>query len=101
MEEEQQAKPQDAAKKNHQKTKLQGERQPGQSKQQTSSKLRGRPQDTPEVRISKTLSWVLRHGAQQEGLPIRSDGYVCVQDLVRILDLSLKDQYVNVFLWRK
>ncbi|KAK1224647.1 tRNA 2'-phosphotransferase [Marasmius sp. AFHP31] len=50
---------------------------------QPSSKLRGLPKDSPEVRISKTLSWLLRHGAQSEGLPMRPDGYVKVTDLLR------------------
>jgi hypothetical protein len=49
----------------------------------SSNKLRGLEKDSPEVRISKTLSWLLRHGAQGEGLPMRSDGYVKVVDLVR------------------
>ena len=35
------------------------------------------------IRISKTMSWLLRHGAVQQQLLIRNDGYVCVQDLVR------------------
>lgn len=46
---------------------------------------RGRPSDSPEVRISKTLSYILRHGAEKEGLKIRSDGYVRVTDLVCML----------------
>lgn len=48
-----------------------------------STKLRGLEKDSPEVRISKTLSWLLRHGAQDEGLVMRKDGYVKVVDLVR------------------
>ena len=51
------------------------------------TKLRGQVYDSPEVRISKTLSWILRHGAQGEGLKIREDGYVKVDDLVRYLSL--------------
>ena len=51
--------------------------------------LRGRPKDSPEVRLSKTLAWILRHGAKSEGLYMRPDGYVRVSDLVR-LDLRLK-----------
>jgi 2'-phosphotransferase len=35
-----------------------------------------------EVGISKTISWVLRHGAKEQGLYIRPDGYVRVDDLV-------------------
>jgi len=40
------------------------------------------------VRISKSLSWLLRHGAEERGLPMRKDGYVCVQDLLRQPRLS-------------
>ncbi|KAI0788712.1 KptA family-domain-containing protein [Abortiporus biennis] len=47
-----------------------------------SSKLRGLPKDSEDVRISKTLSWVLRHGAQKESLYMRKDGYVRVKDLL-------------------
>jgi 2'-phosphotransferase len=50
---------------------------------QPSEKLRGLPKDSPEVRVSKTLSWILRHGAKSEGLAMRPDGYVKVTDLVR------------------
>lgn len=39
--------------------------------------------ELPEVAISKTMSWILRHGAANEGLPMRPDGFVRVQDLVR------------------
>ena len=46
--------------------------------------LRGHPKDSPEVRLSKTLSWILRHGAKSEGLYMRTDGYVRVSDLVRV-----------------
>ena len=45
-------------------------------------RLRGHPKDEEVVRISKTLSWLLRHGANQEGLAMRLDGYVRVEDLV-------------------
>ncbi len=45
------------------------------------TKLRGRDNDSPEVRTSKTISWLLRHGAENEGLPMRSDGYVRVTDM--------------------
>src|ERR1700761_7517035 len=47
------------------------------------SKNRNRS-DNPEVRTSKFLSYLLRHGAEKEGLKMRSDGYVNVDDLVRI-----------------
>ncbi|KAI0351381.1 hypothetical protein OH77DRAFT_1411348 [Trametes cingulata] len=48
-----------------------------------SAKLRGLPKDSHEVRISKTLSWILRHGSQSEGLFMRPDGYVRVQELLQ------------------
>ncbi|KAI0676105.1 KptA family-domain-containing protein [Trametes maxima] len=48
-----------------------------------STKLRGLPKDSQEVRISKTLSWILRHGSQSEGLAMRPDGYVRVDELLQ------------------
>ena len=50
--------------------------------QRPSAKLRGLPKDSPEVRMSKSVTWMLRHGAAQERLELRPDGYVRVQDLV-------------------
>lgn len=45
-------------------------------------KLRGSPRESEEMRMSKTLTWVLRHGSQSEKLTMRPDGYVRVQDIV-------------------
>ncbi|KZT37753.1 phosphotransferase KptA/Tpt1, partial [Sistotremastrum suecicum HHB10207 ss-3] len=42
-----------------------------------------RQHDTPAVRASKTMSFLLRHGAQKEGLKMRKDGYVNVDDLLK------------------
>lgn len=53
-----------------------------------STKLRGLEKDSPEVRTSKTLSWLLRHGAASEGLGIRADGYVEVEELVSPLHFA-------------
>jgi len=47
-----------------------------------SAKPRGLPTDSPEVRLSKTVTWILRHGAEQEELELRPDGYARVQDLL-------------------
>ena len=44
---------------------------------------RGRPNDDPDVRHSKTLSYILRHGAAKEGLKLRPDGFIRVEELVR------------------
>ncbi|KAF8251839.1 hypothetical protein K440DRAFT_578693, partial [Wilcoxina mikolae CBS 423.85] len=43
-----------------------------------------RPPMTPEVRISKALSYTLRHGATKEGLTLREDGYALVSDLLNM-----------------
>jgi len=50
--------------------------------------LRGHPKDSPDVRLSKTLSWILRHGAKSEGLYMRPDGYIRVNDLLASPRLS-------------
>lgn len=43
-----------------------------------------------DVQISKTLSWLLRHGAIKEGIPINSDGFVNVQYLLNHKSLGGK-----------
>ena len=45
---------------------------------------RGGGGDGREVKISKTLSWILRHGALELGLNMRSDGYVLVSELLTV-----------------
>lgn len=47
-----------------------------------SQKLRGTPRDEPRIRISKSLSWLLRHGANTAGLNMREDGYAEVSLVV-------------------
>ena len=37
-----------------------------------------------EVQVSKMISWLLRHGADQEGLKLGKGGYVNVQDAVSL-----------------
>ena len=70
----------------------QAQRDQQPKRHQPGAKLRGQDRDSPEVRISKTLSWLLRHGAQGEGLKIRPDGYVKVDDLVTLDYLSVSFQ---------
>lgn len=41
-----------------------------------------RPNDSPDVATSKTLAYILRHGAEKESLHIRSDGYIKLNDVV-------------------
>jgi 2'-phosphotransferase len=37
-----------------------------------------------EVQVSRKISWLLRHGAGQEGLKLGKGGYVNVQDAVSL-----------------
>ncbi|KAI6044442.1 KptA family-domain-containing protein [Pisolithus marmoratus] len=53
-----------------------------QDKKKPAPRQRGHPRDSPEVRLSKSLSWLLRHGAQTAGLQLRSDGYARVSDVL-------------------
>lgn len=32
-----------------------------------------------KIQMSKSLSWLLRHGAQQENIPIGSDGFISIE----------------------
>lgn len=49
-----------------------------------STRDRGRRErnDSPTVVLSKSLSWLLRHGLDQSGLDVRNDGYVRLDELV-------------------
>ena len=38
-----------------------------------------------EVIVSKKLSWLLRHGAEREGLHLGEGGYVGLKDVVSLL----------------
>ncbi|KAJ3107170.1 tRNA 2'-phosphotransferase 1 [Phlyctochytrium bullatum] len=46
----------------------------------------GDPVQDRQVFVSKAMSYVLRHGAVKEGIPIRPDGYVRFEDLVGPLE---------------
>ncbi|ODQ68502.1 tRNA 2'-phosphotransferase 1 [Nadsonia fulvescens var. elongata DSM 6958] len=41
-----------------------------------------RPADTPDTKLSKALSYVLRHGAEKEGLHMDSGGFISVWELM-------------------
>lgn len=43
-----------------------------------------------DIFISKTLSWILRHGARQESLPISSDGYIEIKVILNCKQLKGK-----------
>jgi 2'-phosphotransferase len=42
---------------------------------------RGGPM-TREVQVSKKMSWLLRHGAEKEGLTLGAGGYINVKEVV-------------------
>lgn len=74
-------------------TAQRGDKKPQRGGSKSSGKLRGLPKDSPEVRLSKTVSWILRHGAEQEGVELRPDGYARVQDLLgrpKLKDMTLE-----------
>jgi len=54
----------------------------GKPRKGPTPKQRGHPRDSPDIRISKSLSWLLRHGAEKAGLNIRQDGYAKVSDVL-------------------
>lgn len=43
---------------------------------------------TKITRLSKTLSWLLRHAASAEGLVMDPAGWVCIDDVLRYLQIS-------------
>lgn len=59
-------------------------------------KQKKRPRSRDEI-ISKQLSWILRHGAKQENLPITQDGFIPVGLLLKINKLkSLKVSQLDI-----
>jgi 2'-phosphotransferase len=42
------------------------------------------------VQLSKSMSWALRHGAQELGLSLREDGYVEMKELCEKLGRKMK-----------
>ncbi|KAF9354945.1 tRNA 2'-phosphotransferase 1 [Mortierella sp. AD094] len=53
------------------------------SSNNSNNRNRGPRTDSPIVRLSKALSWLLRHNAEGQGIAIRPDGYVKIQDVLR------------------
>ncbi|XP_056646483.1 tRNA 2'-phosphotransferase 1 [Diorhabda sublineata] len=51
---------------------------------------------TNDIRLSKTLSWLLRHGAVKEGLNIKSDGFISVVQLLEHKNLNGKYNLVDI-----
>ena len=74
-----------------------GKKDEFQKSSQGGSKLRGSPRESEETRMSKTLTWVLRHGSQSEKLSMRPDGYVRVTDIVSLGRLSRASNNANAY----
>lgn len=55
-----------------------------------------RPNDSPDVQVSKTLAYILRHGAEKEGLHIRSDGFIKLNDVVGVDRVMF--HFISIFL---
>jgi RNA:NAD 2'-phosphotransferase (TPT1/KptA family) len=58
------------------------------------SRNRGPRGDSPAVRLSKALSWLLRHNAVSQGIMIRPDGYVKITAVLghpKFKDFTLDD----------
>ncbi len=49
-----------------------------------------------EVQVSKKLSWLLRHGAEKEGLKLGKGGYANLADVVRGCGELLPHRFLNV-----
>ncbi|KAJ2746702.1 tRNA 2'-phosphotransferase [Coemansia sp. BCRC 34301] len=61
----------------------------GANKQRDAGRTRSKnANDTPEVRLSKQLSYLLRHGAEDKGMKLRDDGSIAVRDLLKYSKLK-------------
>jgi hypothetical protein len=52
------------------------------NKDKTNRSRQNNRNESPTVVLSKSLSWILRHGLDKSGLQARSDGYVRLDELV-------------------
>lgn len=49
--------------------------------------MKSKSKISPMVQLSKSMSYLLRHGAEKERVPIRPDGFVKVDDLLNWKDI--------------
>lgn len=73
----------------------------------SNNRNRGPRGDSPTVRLSKALSWLLRHNAVSQGIAIRPDGYVKItavlghpkfkdftlDDIIKVVDTNEKKRF--------
>ncbi|KAG0071422.1 hypothetical protein BGZ89_010644 [Linnemannia elongata] len=76
-------------------------------KKNSNNRNRGPRGDSPTVRLSKALSWLLRHNAVSQGIAIRPDGYVKItavlghpkfkdftlDDIIKVVDTNEKKRF--------
>jgi 2'-phosphotransferase len=48
------------------------------------------------TQLSKNMSYLLRHGAVKEGLTIRDDGYILIDDVLKHIQKSMKNNSVTI-----
>lgn len=48
-----------------------------------------------DVELSKTLSWILRHGAKKLNLPVEPTGYILIDDLLKTKELKSRNCTLN------
>jgi 2'-phosphotransferase len=53
-------------------------------KKESGKRTRNRQNDNPDVQLSKSLSWLLRHTAPSLGLHPTSDGYISVDEILSL-----------------
>lgn len=41
-----------------------------------------------QVQIGKAMSYILRHGAQKEGIMMRADGYIQLDDMLQVKSMK-------------
>lgn len=74
---------QDAKKaKQERKQKAKEKAQASSSDGKTAKAAQNKPQPPPDVQLSKALSYILRHGAEKEHLPVRPDGFIRVDAIL-------------------
>lgn len=59
-------------------------KQKGDTTSNNCNRKRRRDNNSPDVQLSKSLSWVLRHAASSLGLKLSSDGYIPLQNILTL-----------------
>ena len=60
------------------------QKQKGDTTSNNCNRKRSRDNNSPDVQLSKSLSWVLRHAASSLGLKLSSDGYIPLHNILTL-----------------